>query len=49
MNVTIPIFTRLNEPLVYDNSVKQSEIAVIFCDKTSIQNLKQANGKLRFC
>ena len=45
---TVPIFTRLNEPLVYDNSVEQSGIDEIPCDKTSIQNLNQANGKLRF-
>ena len=45
---TVPIFTRLNEPLVYDNSVEQSEIDEIPCDKTSIQNLNQANGQLRF-
>ena len=45
---TVPIFTRLNDSLVYDNSVKQSEIDEIPCDKTSIQNLNQANGQLRF-
>ena len=44
---TVPIFTRLIEPLVYDNSVEQNEIDEIPCDKTSIQNLNQANGQLR--
>ena len=43
---TVPIFTRLNEPLLYDNIVEQSEIDEIPCDKTSIQNLNQANGQL---
>ena len=33
---TVPIFTRLNKRLVYDNSVEQSEIDEIFWDKTSI-------------
>ena len=45
---TVSIFTLLNEPLVYDNSVEQSEIDEIPCNKTSIQNLNQANGQLRF-
>ena len=45
---TVPLFTRLNEPLVYDNSVEQSEIDEIPCDKTSIQNLNQANNQLIF-
>ena len=45
---TVPIFTRLNEPLIYDNSVEQSKIDEIPCDKTSIENLNQVNGQLRF-
>ena len=48
MSDTVPIFSRLNEPLVYDNNVELSEIDDIPCDKTSIQNLNQANGQLRF-
>ena len=35
MEIT-PIFTRLDEPLVYDNSVEGTEIDEIPCDKTSI-------------
>ena len=42
------IFTRLDDPLVYDNSVKGTEIDEIPCDKTSIQNLNQANNQFRF-
>ena len=45
---TVFIFTRFNELLVYDNSIEKSEIDEIPCDKTSIQNLNQANGQLRF-
>ena len=45
---TVPIFTRLDEPIVYDTSIEQSEIDEIPCDKTSIQNLNQANNQFRF-
>ena len=45
---TVPIFTRLTEPLVYVNSVELSEIDEITCDKTLIQNLNHANCKLTF-
>ena len=43
-----PIFTRLDEPLVYDNSVEGTEIDEIPCDITSIQNLNQASNQFRF-
>ena len=45
---TVHIFTRLNELLVYDNSVEQCEIDEIPCDQTSIENQNQANGQIRF-
>ena len=33
---TVPIFTRLKEQLVYNNSVEKSEIDEKTCDKTLI-------------
>ena len=43
-----PIFTRLDEPIVYDTSIEQSEIDEISCDRTSINNLNQANTQFKF-
>ena len=40
---TAPIFTRLYEPIVYDNSNEATELDEISCDRTSINNLNQAN------
>ena len=48
MNEVTPIFTRLNEPLVNDNSIKAAELYKISCDKTSIGNLIQANNYFKF-
>ena len=45
---TVPIFTRLDALIVYDNSVEGTEIDEIPCDNTSIQNLNQANNQFRF-
>ena len=36
---TVPIFTRLDQEVVYDTSVEQSEIDEIQCDRSSIANL----------
>ena len=40
---TVPIFTKLDEPIIYDTSIEQSEIDEIQCDRSSIANLNQAN------
>ena len=48
MTEIIPIYAQLDTPLVYDNSVEATEIDEIPCDKTSIQNLNQANNQFRF-
>ena len=45
---TVPIFTRLDEPIVYDTSIEQSEIDEIQCDRSSIANLNQANTQFKF-
>ena len=45
---TVPIFTRLDEPIIYDTSIEQSEIDEIQCDRSSIANLNQANTQLKF-
>ena len=42
------IFTRIDQELVYDTSVEQSEIDEIQCDRSSIPNLNQANTQLKF-
>ena len=48
MTEVIPIFTRLDEPLVYDSSVEATELDEISCDRSSINNLNQANNQLKF-
>ena len=40
---TVPIFTRLDQPIIYDNSIEATELDKISCDRTSINNLNQAN------
>ena len=45
---TVPLFTRLDEQIVYDTSIEQSEIDEIQCDRSSIANLNQANTQLKF-
>ena len=45
---TTPIFTQLNTPLVYDNSIEATKIDEIPCDKTSVQQLNQANTIFKF-
>ena len=46
---TVTIFTRFDEPIVYDTSIEQSEINEIQCDRSSIANLNQANTLFKFC
>ena len=48
MTKITPIFTRLDEPIVYYTSIKQSEIDDIQCDRSSIANLNQANTQFKF-
>ena len=45
---TVPIFTRLNEPIVYDNSIEATVLDEISCDRSSIANLNQANTQFKF-
>ena len=45
---TTPIFTQFNTPLIYDNSIETTVIVKIPCDKTSVQQLNQANTKFKF-
>ena len=45
---TVSIFTRLDQELVYDTSVEQTELDEIQCDSSSIANLNQANNQLKF-
>ena len=40
---TFPIFTRLDQELVYNSSVEATEIDEIQCDRSSVANLNQAN------
>ena len=44
----VPIFTRLDEPIVYDNSIEATELDKISCDRTSINNLNKANTQFKF-
>ena len=46
MTEVTPAFTRLDQELVYDTSIEQSEIDEIQCDRSSIANLNQANTQL---
>ena len=48
MTEVTPIFTRLDEPLVYDSSVEATELDEISCDRSSINNLNQATNQLKF-
>ena len=45
---TVPIFTRLDEPIVYDNRIETTELDEISCDRTLINNLNQANTNFKF-
>ena len=45
---TVPIFTRLDEQIVYDTSIEQTELDEIQCDRSSVANLNQANTQLKF-
>ena len=45
---TVPIFTRLDEPIVYDNSIEATQLDKISCDRTSINHLNQANTQFKF-
>jgi hypothetical protein len=46
--VTVPIFIKLDEPLVYDTSIEATEIDEIPCDKTTVEQLNQANTQFKF-
>ena len=48
MTEITPIFTRLDQELVYDSSVEPTEIDEIQCDRSSVANLNQANNMLKF-
>ena len=48
MTEVTPVFTRLDQELVYDSSVEATEIDEIQCDRSSIANLNQANNQLKF-
>ena len=48
MTEVTPIFTSLDQELVYDTSVEQTELDEIQCDRSSITNLNQANNQLKF-
>ena len=48
MTEVTPIFTKLDHELVYDSFVEATEIDEISCDKSSINNLNQANNQLKF-
>ena len=45
---TLPIFAKLDEPLVYDTSVEATEIDEIPCDKPNVAQLNQANSQFKF-
>ena len=44
----LPIFAKLDEPLVYDTSVEATEIDEIPCDKPNVAQLNQANSQFKF-
>ena len=48
MNEITPIFTRLDQELIYDTSIEQTELDEISCDRSSINNLNQVNNQLKF-
>lgn len=48
MSEITPIFTRLDEPLIYDSSVETTELYEIDCDRSSVANFIQANKQLKF-
>ena len=48
MTEVTPIFTRLDQELVYDSSIEATEIDEIQCDRSSVANLNQANTQLKF-
>ena len=48
MTEITPIFTRLDETIVYDTSIEQSEIEEIQCDRSYIANLNQVNTQFKF-
>ena len=48
MNEITPIFTRLDQELIYDTSIEQTELDEISCDRSSINNLNQANNQFKF-
>ena len=48
MTEVTPIFTRLDQELVYDSSVEQTELDEIQYDRSSVANLNQANNQLKF-
>ena len=43
MTEVTPIFSRLDQELVYDSSVEATEVDDIQCDRSSIANFNQAN------
>ena len=43
----VPIFTKLDKPVVYDTSVIGTEIDEVSCDKISIANLNQAYNQFK--
>ena len=45
---TVPIFTRLDQELIYDSSIEATAIDEIQCDRSSVANLNQANTQLKF-
>ena len=44
----VQIFTILDEPIVYDNSIKATELYEILFDRSSIAYLNQANTQFKF-
>ena len=48
MSEVTPVFTKLDQELVYDSSVKHTELDKIQCDRSLLANLNQANTLFKF-
>ena len=48
MSKITPIYTHLDQPVVYDNSIIGTEIDEVSCNKISIINLNQPKNQFKF-
>ena len=46
---TVLIFTRLDEPIVYDNSIEATELDEISCDRSSMISPSKQPVKILLC